>query len=71
MAFGVADDLGGGVEAHRLGVEEGGAEDVGVMALDPGRGVDEQGEARRVAFGKAVFAEALDLVEAALGESRS
>jgi hypothetical protein len=27
----VADDLGGGVEAHRLGVEQGRAEDVGMM----------------------------------------
>ena len=64
----VADDLGRGVEAHRLGVEERGAEDVRVVALDPGRGVDEEGEARRVALREAVFAETLDLLEAALGE---
>jgi hypothetical protein len=36
--------------------------------LDPGRDIDQQREARGVAFGKAVFAEALDLLEAALGE---
>ena len=65
----VADELGGGVEAHRLGVQERGAEDVGVAALDPGGGVDEEREARRVAFRKAVFAKALDLAEAALGEA--
>ena len=68
MTFGVADDLGGGVEPHRLRVEERRAEDVGVMALDPGGGVDEEGEARRMAFGKAVFAKTLDLMEAVLGE---
>ena len=66
---GVADELGGGVEAHGLGVQHGGAEDVGVVALHPGGGVDEEREARRVAFRKAVFAKALDLAEAALGEA--
>ena len=38
------------------------------MAFEPGRDIDEMGEARGVALGEAVFAEALDLVEAALGE---
>jgi hypothetical protein len=38
------------------------------MALEPAGDIDQQREARRVAFGKAVFAEALDLAEAALGE---
>ena len=38
------------------------------MAFDPGRDIDETGEARGVALGKAIFAKALDLVEAALGE---
>jgi hypothetical protein len=38
------------------------------VAFDPARDVDELGKAGRVAFGKAVFAKALDLVEAALGE---
>src|ERR1700749_82010 len=40
------------------------------MAFDPGRDIDEQREARRMAFGKTIFAEALDLVEAALRESK-
>jgi hypothetical protein len=33
---GVADELGRRIEAHRLGVEETGAEDVGIVALHPG-----------------------------------
>ena len=64
----VADELGGRVEAHRLGVEQGRAEDVRMVALHPGRGVGDLGEAGGVAFGKAVAAEALDLLEGALGE---
>ncbi len=64
----VAHELGGRVEAERLGIEHRGGEDVGVAAFHPARGVDEEGEARRVALGKAVFAETLDLAEAALGE---
>ena len=68
MLAGVADDLGGLVEAHRLGVEQGRAEDVGMVAFHPARGVGDLGEAGRVALGKAVAAEALDLLEGALGE---
>ncbi len=64
----VADDLGGGVKAHRLGVEQGRAEDVGVVAFQPGRGVGDLGEARRVAFGEAIAAKALDLLDQPLGE---
>ena len=64
----VADDLGGRVEAHRLGVEQRRAEDVRMMMLHPGRGVGDLGEAGGVALGKAVAAEALDLLEGALGE---
>ena len=41
-----------------------------MVAFEPGRGIDQQREAGRVAFGEAVFAEALDLLEAALGEVR-
>src|SRR5258705_12186459 len=64
----VANELSRLVEAHRLAVEDGGAEDVRIVTLDPGRGVDQKRKARGVAFGKAVFAEAFDLAEAALGE---
>jgi hypothetical protein len=31
----IADQLGGGVEAHGLGVEQGGAEDVRMIMLHP------------------------------------
>ena len=65
---GVAEDLGRGVEAHGLAVDERGGEVGGVVAFEPGGGVDQQGEAGGVAFGEAVLAEALDLLEAALGE---
>ena len=68
MLLGVANDLGRGVKAHRLAVEEGAGEDVGVVALQPARDVDEKRERGGVAFGEAVFAKALDLLEAALGK---
>src|SRR6516164_1067129 len=59
----VAHDLRGRIEAHRLCVEQGGCEDVRIPAFEPGRGVDQERKARRMAFRKAVFAEALDLTE--------
>jgi hypothetical protein len=63
-----AHDLRRRVEAHGLGVEQRRSEGSRVMAFEPGRDIDEMGEARGVALGEAIFAEALDLVEAALGE---
>ena len=68
MVAGVAHELRRRVEAHGLAVEDGAGEDVRVEAFEPGRDIDQQREARRVALGEAVFAEALDLLEAALGE---
>jgi hypothetical protein len=64
----IPHDLRGRVEAHRLRVEQRGSERRRVMALQPARDIDQVREARGVALGKAVFAEALDLVEAAFGE---
>ena len=64
----VAHELRGGIEAHRLRIEQGAGEHRRMMALDPGRDIDQPGEGQRVALGKAVRAEALDLVIAALGE---
>src|SRR5260221_14579262 len=64
----VADDLRRGVEAHRLAVEQRGGEDGGIVAVDPGRDIDGEREAGGVALREAVAAEALDLLEAALGE---
>ena len=64
----VAHELRGRVKAQRLRIEHRGEKHVGVAAFHPARGVDQQREARRMALGKAVFAKALDLPEAALGE---
>ena len=64
----IAHKLGRRVEAERLRVQHRGQEDVGVAAFQPARGIDQQRETRGVAFGKAIFAEAFDLPEAALGE---
>ena len=64
----VDDELGRLVEAHGLAVQDGGAEDIRIVAFHPSGGIDEQGEARRMAFGEAVLAEALDLAEAACDE---
>ena len=62
---GVAHDLGGGVEAHRLAVEQRTGEGRRVVALDPGGHVDEEREAGGVGLGEPVVGEALDLLEAA------
>ena len=64
----IADQLGDAVKAHRLGIEQGGAENLRMMTFHPGRGVGDLGEARGMALGKAVAAEALDLLEGPLGE---
>ena len=62
----IADDLRGRVKPHRLRVEQPAGEGGGVMAFEPARHIDEMRKARRMAFGKAIFAEAANLVEAAL-----
>ena len=64
----VADQLGGSVEAHGLGVEQSRAENLRMIIFHPGRGVGDLGEAGGVALGKAIAAEALDLLEGPLGE---
>ena len=66
----VAHELRRLIKTHRLAVEDGGAEHVRIAAFDPRRGVNQQRKARRVAFGKTVFAETFDLAEAMLGEAR-
>jgi hypothetical protein len=68
VAARVLHDLGGGVEAHRLAVQERAGEGRRLVALEPGGDVHQQREARGVRFGKAVFAEALDLHEDLPGE---
>ena len=64
----IAHDLRRRVESHWLRVEQRSREDVRIAALQPGRGVNQEREACGVAFREAVFAEALDLAETALGE---
>ena len=68
MFLRVAHELGRGIEAHRLGVEQGGGEDLGVVVLHPRGVVDQDGEARGMALREAVFTEAFDLLEAAFGK---
>ena len=66
----VADELRRGVETHRLTVQQSAGEDRGMMALQPGRDIDQPREARRMAFGETIAAEAFDLGEASLREPR-
>src|SRR3546814_6964010 len=64
----IAEGVGGRIKAHRRGVEERSAKDVGMIMLHPAWGVSDLGEARGVALGKAVAPEALDLLEGPLGK---
>jgi hypothetical protein len=63
VAARVLDQLRRLVETHRLRVQQRAGECGGMEAFEPRRGPGEDREARRVRFGKAVFAEALDLLE--------
>src|SRR6185312_7455268 len=69
VALRVLDDRRGAVEAHGLAVEQRAGELRRVVDLDPGRGVDEEGEARGVRLGEAVLAEAVDLLVELLAEA--
>src|SRR6476469_9767080 len=64
----IAHELCRRIEAHRLAVEDRGAKNLGVVAFDPCRDIDEERKACRMALGEAIFAEAIDLAEAALGK---
>ena len=68
VLLGVAHDLGGRIETHRLAVEQRRREHVGIAAFHPRGGVNKKRKAGGMAFRKAVLAEPLDLAEAALGE---
>src|SRR5688572_541662 len=50
------------VKPHRLAVEHGREKGGGLVVLQPGGHVGEQGEARRMGFGKSVFPEPADLL---------
>ena len=68
MLAGIAHNLGGGVKAHRLRVQQGTGKDSWVMAFQPRRDIDQKREADCVAFRKAIVTETLDLVETTLRE---
>src|SRR5262249_11365097 len=68
MSARASHDLRRCIKAHRLRVEQRRAKCRGVMAFDPGRDIHKVGEARGMTLGETILAEALDLVEAALGE---
>src|SRR4051794_2001567 len=65
----IANNLGWRIEAHRLTVEKSAGKGRWIVALHPGRDVDDEGEAGCVALREAVFSEPLDLPEAAFGEA--
>ena len=67
----VAHDLRRRIKAHRLGIEQGAGEDIRIAAFDPGRSIDEQREGGRMAFGKAIGAEAFDLFESSVRRNRA
>ena len=69
MVLCVPHDLGGGVEAHRLAVEQGGAEHVRMPALEPGAGVGDEREGGGMAFREAVGSEAFELLEGRFGKA--
>ena len=64
----VADKLRRRIEPHGLRIQDRSAENVRIEGLEPAGGIDEQREGSSVAFGKAVFAEPFDLLEAAFGK---
>lgn len=53
----VAHDLGWSIEAHRLTVEQRGAEDIRVPAFEPGARIGDQREARGMGFREPIAAE--------------
>src|SRR5581483_6645742 len=68
MAARIAHELCRRVEAHRLRIDERRAKGGRLVALQPRRHIDEERERRRMRFGEAVFAEALDLLAHLAGE---
>ena len=69
MLGGVPHDLRRGIKAHRLGVQQGRAKHIRVMAFQPGRGIGDQRKGRRMAFRETVTAKALELLERVLGKN--
>ena len=69
LTFRRAHELRRRVKTHRLAVQQGAKECCRLVALQPCRDIDQQGEARRMRLGKAVFSKPFDLIEDPLGES--
>ena len=70
MLPGAAHQLGRGVKAHGLAVEQRTEESRWLMTLEPGRNIDQQRKARSVGLRETVVSKALDLIEDPLGEFR-
>ncbi len=68
MALRILKEGRWGVEPHGLAVHERSRELCGVVHLQPRARVNEQREARCMAFGEAIFGEAVDLLIEALAE---
>ena len=68
MSSRVGHELCRPVEPHRLAVQQGRQEDRGMMALDPGRNVHQQGERRGMGLGESVGPETFELPEELTGE---
>ncbi len=67
VALGVLDEGVGTVEAHRLGVEQPGQVLGRIVVSEPGRHVDDVGEAHRVALGETETGEPLELLPDLVG----
>jgi len=59
----ILHQLRGGIETHRLAVQQGAGESSRLVAFEPRGDIDQQRETGGMRFGEAVFAEALDLLE--------
>ena len=68
MVLGISHQLGRGIKAHGLGIEQGRQEGIGMMPLEPTTHINKQCKAGRMRFWKAVFAKALDLCKDPLGK---
>ena len=64
----VLHELGGGVKAHRLAVDDRRAKLGGIVMLQPCRNINQQGETGRMRFRKAVLSKTSNLLKHLLGE---
>ena len=64
----ISHNLGWGVEAHGLGIQQRTGKNARMVALDPGTGIDQERERGGVTFGKPVRPEPFDLGKTAIGK---